>query len=580
MRLHKTLSIKDLFVLILFVLITTIFFIKTEHLENQGFSPTDDGVILAQSWRIINGEIAHKDFISIRPAGSGILHSIHFYSPLPLMISARWFVLFQFVIISFVISLITKYLYEKEYGKKLNILFFLSLFMVCFSLSSLNYNVYPWTTIDAVFWIVLAMPFILLKSRSLWVIAGLLFVSFAALSRQNFAILSLIAFIYVFYKNINNPVKAVFICLTGAIPFFLYLIMLIKHGAVDLFIGQITGQTELLETGLIQYIKRFILSYTGALNLICLFICGLLYFKKQSLLKQIFIEKGFHSVVSVIYAFIALIHIVRYFLLDYADIFVMPFELFFMLGVISLLNFVVTGKFTLIHFYVIIVLFISWVSSISLGANTPVFATGLLISAFILIIADFQLRYPVKLSKILQSRIIIICISLIIFVLTVYSQRQVNYRDLGHKKITEGLDYVSEEFGKIRTNPRTLAYYSDLADIYNSLPDSKNNTVVIPNNAVFYPIMKIRNPAVLDWIQPEEYSGQEKRLFEEIDYLISNNEITYFILDKVDSKRLHEGSFPVFYNESHITHTIIANCKEIKVNSDFFMVFKTKKSNF
>ncbi|MBN1406002.1 MAG: hypothetical protein JW946_05730, partial [Candidatus Omnitrophica bacterium] len=40
----------------------------------MGFNLTDDGVLLAGCRRILEGEIPHRDFISIRPAGSYILH--------------------------------------------------------------------------------------------------------------------------------------------------------------------------------------------------------------------------------------------------------------------------------------------------------------------------------------------------------------------------------------------------------------------------------------------------------------------------------------------------------------------------
>src|SRR3989339_1658329 len=95
-------NIKVLFcvgtVLISFLII--FLFYHLDYVENEGFNPSDDGVILAQSYRLINGEIPHKDFISIRPVFSGILHTIHFYSPLALEVSARWFVFFQYFIYS------------------------------------------------------------------------------------------------------------------------------------------------------------------------------------------------------------------------------------------------------------------------------------------------------------------------------------------------------------------------------------------------------------------------------------------------------------------------------------------------
>src|SRR6185436_6835443 len=40
-----------------------------------GFNPTDDGFILAYSRRLLDGQIPHRDFISIRPVGSALLHA-------------------------------------------------------------------------------------------------------------------------------------------------------------------------------------------------------------------------------------------------------------------------------------------------------------------------------------------------------------------------------------------------------------------------------------------------------------------------------------------------------------------------
>ncbi len=41
-----------------------------------GFNLTDDGFVLAQSRRLLAGEIPHRDFISIRPIGSALLHVV------------------------------------------------------------------------------------------------------------------------------------------------------------------------------------------------------------------------------------------------------------------------------------------------------------------------------------------------------------------------------------------------------------------------------------------------------------------------------------------------------------------------
>lgn len=39
-----------------------------------GFNPTDDGFVLAMSRRLLEGEVPHRDFISIRPVASAVFH--------------------------------------------------------------------------------------------------------------------------------------------------------------------------------------------------------------------------------------------------------------------------------------------------------------------------------------------------------------------------------------------------------------------------------------------------------------------------------------------------------------------------
>ena len=59
-----------------FVLVTSFVLIFHLIFSKYGFNPTDDGHVLAHAKRILNGEIPHRDFISIRPAMSSFLHSI------------------------------------------------------------------------------------------------------------------------------------------------------------------------------------------------------------------------------------------------------------------------------------------------------------------------------------------------------------------------------------------------------------------------------------------------------------------------------------------------------------------------
>src|SRR6266850_1768570 len=40
----------------------------------MGLIPTDDGFVMAYSRRLLEGEVPHRDFVSIRPLGSPLLH--------------------------------------------------------------------------------------------------------------------------------------------------------------------------------------------------------------------------------------------------------------------------------------------------------------------------------------------------------------------------------------------------------------------------------------------------------------------------------------------------------------------------
>src|SRR5262245_39244973 len=44
-------------------------------LSRYGFSPTDDGFVLAAARRVVDGQLPHRDFISVRPALSAWLHA-------------------------------------------------------------------------------------------------------------------------------------------------------------------------------------------------------------------------------------------------------------------------------------------------------------------------------------------------------------------------------------------------------------------------------------------------------------------------------------------------------------------------
>src|SRR5438309_882525 len=61
-----------------------------------GFNPTDEGYVQAGSYRILLGQLAHRDWISPRPVFSSVIHTVDFLVPAPLFEVSRVIALFEF----------------------------------------------------------------------------------------------------------------------------------------------------------------------------------------------------------------------------------------------------------------------------------------------------------------------------------------------------------------------------------------------------------------------------------------------------------------------------------------------------
>jgi hypothetical protein len=334
-----------------------------------------------------------------------------------------------------------------------------------------------------------------------------------------------------------------------------------------------TGRTEFFETAIVQFIKRFVLSLTTPLNLVCLFVTILLFIKKNSGLLELFTKKGFHAVFAIIYIVFSFALIFKYFFAKEQDIFSLPFELFFMLFFMGLFHWALLPQSKTIRKITVFILSIAWVSAISLGDNTPVFATGILFVSLFAICLDIILSNTSKFSNIAANPWLILSISIIIAISGLYSQQEFNYRDNSSKQLVKGLNYASEEFGEILTNPSLIAYYGDLKDIFDTLPEAQNNIIVFPHNAIFYPVLKTKNPMSLDWLIANEYIGQEKRITTDLEKL-KQRKSTYFIVDKIDLRVIKDGLKPRFYDDDIVFDFILKNCNEVPCNSEFVKIYR------
>lgn len=545
-------------------------------IATEGFNPSDDGVILAQAFRILNGEIPHKDFISIRPVFSGILHTIHFFSHLALEVSARWFVFFQY----FIYSILTTFILFQFVLKGKSFFAFILLGISSYLLNLNFYNLFPWTTIDALFWFSIGLYVFLLqfekqKNQILFSALGFTIMSFGVLSRQTFAIPFIILFIsFAIYLIKERKIASLLvISFISSFPFLIYLFVLVSTQSFSLFITQMTGRTELLETGILTYLKYFI----GSKILIFhLFVLGLMIFHK---LKPNSNKQRSELIFKLLMLYSLSILFFSYylFLSDVWQLFEVSFEIFFICFILLLYVLLFVSNENLKKQILTFLLLICWTSSISLGDNSLVFTIGILINLFfalLILILNSINKIEIFEKKITLFSIIASIIVVTLLFVEISAQRRINYRDDSSDNLNFNLSDSFSEFGNIKTNKTTYDYFAELKQVIDSLKISKNNFVVIPNNSIIYAITKSKNPFPIDWLQQEEYIGSEKYLHEKIAKVCSSENI-YLIIDKYDSKKMNEYLLPMDYNTPKYEYFNLLNSvkKELKLETKFFKVY-------
>lgn len=551
---------------------------------NEGFNPSDDGVILAQSYRLIQGQIPHLDFISIRPVGSAILHAINFFSFMPLEISARWLTLLEYLIF----SLAWTWLFVKCWRKQsvlLQILLPVILGIWVFILNQNHYNLFPWTTIDAVFLFSMALFFYLLPQKNntkhiKWhrLLLISMFAVSASLCRQTFALPSLILLVILVSRSLIRKkfIVSSLAILLGAFPGWIYLGLLLKHGLISDFISQMTGRTELWQTGIVRFGYEF--WHSPALGIFLALVAIVLY-KRLSQVKlnwmSVLLKSGgwFDQLSLLLAVLIAFM------------IFIIPTQLF---SLSFILFWLLLSQFILAYYrqnvksfakrLTVWILILAWTSAISLGDNAPVFSTGLLFGGILINTVPFM-RIGLLTKPYLRViwYIGISSVSIIFLAVGIWGQMQNNYRDLGAESLHFGLAEEYPEMGPINTNQRTFAYLQEINRIYHQLDMPLGRFVVIPNGTLIYPLLDSPNPFPLDWMQGPEFVGQDSLVRKRMSDALDKEEI-FVLLDRFNSKLLADTLLPMMFDLKSYSYygDLINHTTETDVSSEWFTVRKSK----
>ncbi len=574
--------------LVLIVVSLTILYAALRIPSTEGFNPSDDGVILAQSYRILNGEIPHRDFISIRPAGSAIMHMVNYLSPLPLELSARWLVWFEFLITSILLTSCLAGSWFKVLRKPLFLLVIGSSVVVMFILNQNHYNLFPWTTIDALFWFSLALyGWYKLKNNPAgrhqrWQVLVFFAAAMALLCRQTFALPSLLLILRMIIWETGkekalrkrNFLRLLPSALIGLIPGWIYLAVLTFTGSWPDFLQQLGGRNELWETGFARFYHTFWHSPLLVLYGLAL-VSGLIkmWIAESGRITYwidlaIMIQKLISFLVKVALVFLVFLKPDQLFALSFLFFWILVLDVF-----LIYLNETALPRWTWPVFWILLA---SWTSAISLGDNAPVFATGWLAgTAMLMQIKDFRNRIY-RHAKPYQWIATVIIVPLLV-VLSLGAQRSVNYRDLPANRLTHDGGAVFPGLAGIKISPDLSAYLTEIKKLYLDFGSPAGRFAVWPNNALIYPLLGTKNPFPLDWMQAAEFVGSEDRINESIAKALKTSELVVLV-EKMNVKWIAANEVPVDSRLADYPYLSLLDSLAVAVDveSRFFRVYRTK----
>ena len=188
----------------------------------HGFNPTDDGFVLAQSWRILQGEVPHADFVSPRPLGSAVLHVLDVLPPWPTLLWSRLLVTLQMAWITFALLDIGVPRIPKRF----------TLVGALFPLAFVtNWNTFPlmaWHAIDGVFVGALGLWFVIRGPRRFSVeksvIIGLTICGCSPLMKQGFLIIPAVGILLAVNRLTRRRLLISMTALIGPAVFAVYLL--------------------------------------------------------------------------------------------------------------------------------------------------------------------------------------------------------------------------------------------------------------------------------------------------------------------------------------------------------------------
>ena len=512
-----------------------------------GFYPTDEGLMQAYGYRILSGEVPHRDFISPRPLGSALLHLVDFAIPGPLFEVSRVIALAEYVGYAVLFAWLISAVVPWRWGVVMSAAAATSIF--------LNMNVFPlmaWYTVDGLLFVAAGLLVVNVGVRResfRLIVLGFLLLGAAALTKQSFVPAPAVGWLLTVPRLlplgwVGRAREVVLTGFAGAVPSLLFVAVISAAGGFHALRSQLLGGAFVYGRPLVaQWSPRHDLVPLALLVAATVLLAIALGSRRVS--RDLRLAAG--VALTALVVALPLASRMGAAGQDWGD------RMFWMASAFWAVRLVGTRTWDGVG---LAVLASAWMSSLSYGFPYTSFVAGSM-AVYVLHRAWSGLELPeVRLPRVVPAgaAVAVFAVTAAAFVTARLSDV---YLDLPSGQLTANLGGVSASFGDIRTNPHTAEYLAQMKECIAEHP--ARYVAVLPENAAIYPALGLHDPFPIDWMWPDDIHGSEASILSTVTRLNASGD--YLVMfQTVDEPQVVAGALTPATPDSKIaTYTPIVN---------------------
>lgn len=460
-------------------------FVLAAHLlySPLGFNPTDDGLQLAFARRVADGEVPHRDFISVRPPLSYYLWAPALLLGDHVILGARAVVWLEWALVTWIW---TRLMVRRVLRHALMPAEELALAAVGFMVGSHSFALMPWHTVDGL--LLLSVGLALTKSRCAgWRILGWGIVGMAPVVKQSFA--PAVPLLLLLGRDRGRW----WAWASGLAPAVAYVVAMFACGALEETVKQLTANPRFLATALLTYPVTYPF-FPFVVGSSAVWMWAWQKWRRRA-------EKALAFMVLAAAAIVPPLAFLNVFVPQSFSIHL--FAVALGLGVGGALvrpSRVGSQARSPVARRVLEVLgeglVVAWASAISVAVNFPALAAGILWCAlFALLFRQWRTVFPLLQWR----RWAALGLVLVTAVAFHYGRTHLIYRERPASELTARLDGILPGAAGVRTNPRTRELLAELRDLATSATQTSVRYALLPDCAAWWIAAPQTNPLPFVW---------------------------------------------------------------------------------